>query len=247
MKRSLLLITLSTLFFFTGCATTTVPSDPKLHPEKYALQVLLIEVPVVDTEPTSAYAPAPKRNIEALLKNLNAIVTELPIVYAAIGETAINDQTETISAPKNYELKTDTNGVVRVIYSDDTKKVGQYVEMTLQKVENHRATCDLWFYNKSLQGMQKYNVAPATETQDAVTASMPIFRTQGMKTQVTLIPGNWISMGGLIGGTAKNAKNAVEKHTFVRILPPKGVPFNPTQPTPQVYRFPVSELEKTTP
>ncbi len=220
MKKLNLLTILAALLFIAGCSTIPAPSTPMPHPEKYALQILLIEVPAVGTEPTSAYAPAPRRNIEDLLKNPNATVTELPVVYAAIGETAINDQAETIPAPKNYELKTDTNGVVSVVYSDDKKKVGQYVEITLQKVEDNRATCDLWFYNKSLAGSFTYEVAPETKAQDAVTASMPKFKVQEMKTKITIVPKNWVSMGGLIGGTAKNAKTAVEKHTFVRILPP---------------------------
>ncbi len=252
MKKSLLLITLSALLFIAGCSTTSVPSTPKPHPEKYALQVLLIETPAIGTEPTSAYVPAPTRNIEALLKNPNATVTELPIVYAAIGETAINDQTKTISAPKNYELKTDTNGVIRVVYDNATAKVGQYVEMTLKKVENDEATFDLLFYEKSLQGMQRYDISPATESQDALTAFMPIFKMYKTDTDITLALESWLQMGGLIRetvqgiNTGKETKTAIEKHTFIRILPPKGVPVNPPKIDPTAYRFTPNNLTSPT-
>jgi hypothetical protein len=234
MKKSFLFTTLTALLFITGCSTTTVPSTPKPHPEKYALQALLIEVPAVGTKPASAYAPAPRRNIEALLKNPNATITELPIIYAAVGGTAINDQTETLSFPTTYEPQTDSNGVVSVVYNHHKDiKIGQYVEMTLQKVENGKATCDLWFYEKKFNGMQKYDVAPATETQDAVTASLPIFKGLEIKTKktLTLVPGAWISMGGM-----ENEK--IIKTVFLRILPPKGVEFAPPKKeTWRSYRF----------
>ncbi len=221
MKKPLLLTTLAALLFVAGCSTTTAPSTPKTHPEKYALQVLIIEIPAIGTKSTSAFAVVPTKDLNALLENPKATITEFPVVYAAIGETAVNDQTKTISAPKNYELKTDTNGVVSVVYIDDTAKVGRYVELTLQKVGGNQATCDLLFYEKSLRGMHKYDVAPLTETQDAVTASMPIFKMYKIDTNITLDFESWVPMGGLLGGTAKNTKTAAEKHTFVRILPPQ--------------------------
>lgn len=254
MKKAALFSTLTALLVVSGCSTPTVPSTPKQKSGKYALQILRIEVPANGTAPASSFTPAPTRDIEALLKNPQATVTEFPIVYAAIGETAINDQTESISFPESYELITNTNGVVSVVYNQHKDiKIGQYVELTLQKVENGNATCNLNFYERLLQGMQTYAVVPATKTQDAVTASLPIFKSVRMKTKMTLAPGTWISMGGLVGETVKKVntkeetKTVMERHLFVRILPPKGVPFQSTQPAPKVFRFPASELEKTTP
>lgn len=253
MEKILRFIALTVLLFIAGCSTPTTPSTPKQKPGKYVLQILHIEVPA-DGTAISSFTPVPTRDIEILLKNPKASVTEFPIVYAAIGGTAINDQTESVSFPENYKLMTNTTGAISVIYNQHKDiKLGQYVEMTLKKVDNGNAICDLNFYERSLQGMQIYAVAPATETQDAVTASLPIFKSRGMKTQMTLTPGSWISAGGVIGETVKDVntgqetKTAVEKHLFVRIIPPKGVPFNSTQLTPKVFRFPSSALEKTTP
>ena len=275
MKKSVFFSALAALLFIAGCSTTTVPSTPKPHPEKYALQVIRIEGPVDentsqavrDAIPADQYTGAlisksisssnglfatalrsspatsktkesrpftitkgkpPKQRIEALLNDPNAAIIEFPIVYAAVGETAINDQTETIHAPKTFEAKTEGNEVVGVIYSDETKKVGRYVEMTLKKVENGNATFDVWFFEKELFGMQKYQVAPATETQAVVTASLPIFKGLETKTKVTLALGSWIGMGGLISEQIDNADtkgktvNKTYRFLFLRILPPAG-------------------------
>jgi hypothetical protein len=280
MKKAALFSTLTALLFVSGCSTPTVPSTPKQKSGKYALQIIRIEAPVgEDTiqslpeehdallqQPTTTYRAARSipafgstnsfisPDIETLLNNPNAAITEFPIVYAGIGETGINDQTKTHSFPTTYELQTDSNRVVNVVYDNHKDiKIGQYVEMTLQKVENNTATCALQFYEKSLQGMQTYEVAPSTETQEAITASMPVFKQNGMNTKVNLALGSWISMGGLIREQTKDLSSGKIKktqtfiNTWIRILPPKGVPFQSTQPTPKVYHFPVSELEKTTP
>jgi len=226
MKKAFLFIVLTALLVITGCSTATVPSTPKPHPEKYALQILRIEAPASSTkipELTLGFSLNTEMRkppaIADLLNNPDAKVYELPVVYAGIGETAINDQTKIISAPKSYEPKVDTNGIVSVVYSDDTTKVGQYVEWTLQKVENGEVTCDLWFFDKSLVGSFKYEVAPATKTQDAVTAFMPKFKALEMKTKISITPGNWIPMGGL--SAAKNPTLVTDRHLFVQILPPQ--------------------------
>lgn len=189
-------------------------------------QVIQIEVPLPDKYATRSSLRTTSDDIEELLKTPDAVITEFPIVYAAIGETATNDQTEPISSPKTYKPTTDTNGVVSVVYSNEIAKVGRYVEMTLKKVENDCATCDLWFYAKSLAGMQKYEVASATETQACVTAALPIFKKWEVKTTTSLSPGMWLNMGGLISEKVENRtsgkveKTRIIKASFVRILPP---------------------------
>jgi len=221
MKKSLLLITLSALLFIAGCSTTSVPSTPKPHPEKYALQILKIGVPSPGTAMKSSIMLP--QDIDALLKNPSATISEFPIVYAAVGETAINDQTETLSFPTIYEPQTDSNGVVSVVYNHHKDiKIGQYVEMTLQKVESGQATCDLWFFDKSLAGSFTYEVAPATKVQDAVTATLPKFKALETKTEVTLVPGAWISMGGLTGTKKEGDQSTPTTIYFaIRILPPQ--------------------------
>ncbi len=232
MKKVFLLAVLVAPLLIAGCSTTTVPSTPEPHPEKYALQILMIEVPSPDIAMKS-YIMLPQ-DIDALLKNPNATISEFPIVYAAVGETAINDQTETISFPTMYEPQTDSNGVVSVVYNHHKDiKIGQLVEMTLQKVENGQATCDLWLYERTPRGMQNYNVAPATETQDAVTAFLPIFKGLETKTKMTLALGAWVSLGGIV-----NEQTKINKILLFKILPPKGVEFAPPKEEKWTsYRF----------
>lgn len=245
MKKITLFTALTALLFVAGCSTTTTLTTPEQHPEKYALQIIRIEVPVSDTyeklslcDMVSGFSEDMDMDMytdmdmdmDSLLKNPDAVITEYPIAYAAVGETGINDQTETVSMPESYEPKVDTNGVMTVVYQNKDIKLGQYVEMTLRKVENGAATCDLWFYEKSLQGMQQYSVAPAAETHAPVKASMPVFKKREMKTKITLAPGNWMSMGGLINEKTEDfssGKKAAPKTTrtetvlAIRILPPK--------------------------
>jgi len=258
------LFLLPTLLFITGCSTTTVPSAPKPHPEKYALQVILIEVPgeLANSSPitqgeksyflttpdakAAALARIPPQVTE-LLENPDAKISEYPVVYATVGETAINDQTETLSFPTTYEPQADSNGVVSVVYNHHKDiKIGKYTEWAPKKIENGAVTGDLWFYEKTLLGMQKYDVAPANGSHAPVSASLPIFKAREMKTKVTLVPGAWISMGGLTS-TKKEGDESTTTTTYfaIRTLPPKGIPFESTQPTPQVFRFPVSELIKS--
>ncbi len=240
MKKPLLLTALTALLLIAGCATPTVPSKPKPHPEKYALQVLVIEVPGNSANSSqttrgekSCFLTTPEAKAAALarippkvtelLENPDAKVSEFPIVYAAIGETAISDQTETLSFPTIYEPQADSNGVVSVVYTQHKDiKIGQYVEMTLQKVESGQATCDLWFFDKSLAGSFTYEVAPATKVQDAVTATLPKFKALETKTEVTLVPGAWISMGGLTGTKKEGDQSTPTTIYFaIRILPPQ--------------------------
>jgi len=244
MKKSLLLTSLIALLFIAGCSTTTIPSTPTPHPEKYALQIIRIDVPADSAETSSLFKPAPAKNVEDLLNNPKAVVTEFLVTYAALGETAINDQTEALSFPTMYEPQTDSNGVVSVVYNHHKDiKIGRLVEMTLQKVENGQVTCDLWLYEKTLRGMQKYNAAPATETQDAVTASLPIFRALETKTKMTLALGAWISMGGLTS-TKKEGDDSITTTTYfaIRTLPPKDVTINPPKIDSSAYKFTPDKL-----
>jgi hypothetical protein len=202
MKNTVLFPALTALLLVAGCSTTTTLTTPEKHPGKYALQVIQIEVPLPETHETLSSCAMISDDVESLLKNPQAVITEFPIVYAAVGETGINDQTETLTFPD----------------IDEPAKVGRYTEMTLQEVGNGMASCDLWFYNKSLQGMQKTG-----ET------SKPVFKKREMKTQIALVPGNWMSMGGSIIEKTEDfssGKKVLQKTTrtrtvlAIRILPP---------------------------
>jgi hypothetical protein len=202
---------------------------PKLIPEKYALQAIRIEVPFDQDGAMSSTLP-PSDEVEEMLKHPKAVLTEFPVVYAAVGETAINDQTKTIPVHTSFEVKTNSNGMIEVVYVDGTARIGRTVEITIQTIENSLATCALNLYENSLAGMQDYVAAPATETRKSVTASLPVFKMNRIKTSITGSPGSWLSMGSLIKD--EDGKFSPEKQmnpqtgvtrvsSFMRILPPK--------------------------
>ncbi|MDH3346021.1 MAG: hypothetical protein OEL75_02435 [Kiritimatiellaceae bacterium] len=146
-KTTLTFTTFSTLLFIAGCSTPTLdPLTPKQHPEKYTLQILRIETPIDErstepildenneraTEPSCVYS-APQITdlfttnalqsvsgpcIETRLSHPDVTMTEFPTVYANIGETAINDQTEPTSFPSIYTPEIDTNGDISVVYGN---------------------------------------------------------------------------------------------------------------------------------
>lgn len=199
MKKVARFPALTALLLVASCSTPTVPSTPKQIPEKYALQFIRIEAPTPDKPPTLSPLDTFSNDIDGLLKNPDAVVTEFPIVYAAVGETAVQDQTETITFPNNIK----------------PAKVGCYVKVTIEKAEKGTASCDLDVFNQTLQGMEQTGAVPT-----------PVLKQQSIKTQVSLASGDWMSMGGLIGetvkdiNTGKKTKTAMEKHLFVRIFPP---------------------------
>jgi hypothetical protein len=204
MKKTALFTAPIALLFIAGCSTTTTLTTPKQLPGKHALQVIHIEVPLPDTyETLSSYAMV-SDDIDSMLKNPQAVITEYPIAYAAVGETAINDQTETLIFPD----------------IDEPAKVGQYVELTLKEIDNGYALCDLWFFDQAFKGIHKID---ATST--------PVFTKQEMKTQIGLVLGTWFSMGGSTSETTENfcsGEKTPKKATrtkealFIRILPPAG-------------------------
>ena len=140
MQKSALFIALTALLLIAGCSTPIVPSTPKQHPDKYALQILRIEVPINESgakslrnqqsvllsnknestfllpkpiksnpvnqvsdtgDPLLNMLRASYKNIEELLNDPNATITEFPIVYAGIGETAITIKQKRFSHPKD--------------------------------------------------------------------------------------------------------------------------------------------------
>ena len=214
MKKTILFSILTAILFITGCTTPSTqkqcPQALEQIPGKYAVQVIQIEVPMNEEGTLSSLH---SDEVEELLKDSKAVLTEFPVVYAAVGETAVNDQTKTIPVHESFEVKTNSNGVIQIEYSDKTVKVGKYTSVTIKTVEKGIVSLDLWFYEKSLNGMQKYAVAPATKTQNAVTASLPLFKNDESRTSVSIIPDLWRSMGGLT--------NTNRVLLGIRILPPK--------------------------
>ncbi|MEI7851052.1 MAG: hypothetical protein WCH86_04405 [Kiritimatiellales bacterium] len=220
MKKIMLFSILTTFLFITGCSTTG-PCTPKQHPEKYAFQALWIEIPAEQVKQSQPHQFS-HDEIEALLKNPKAVLTEFPVVYAALGKTAVNDQTKKIPAHETYEVKADTNGIIKVVYIDGNVRVGRSAEIIIQKVEKNHATCALNLYANSLSGIQEFAVAPATETRKSITASLPLFKRKSMKTTMDIPFETWRPAGSIM--QTNNGLPVLNLWTS-RLIPPKGAKF----------------------
>jgi hypothetical protein len=261
MKKIALFLTLTAILFVAGCSTPSAPatpSTPKQKPGKYALQFIRIEVPLPDTHTTlSSYAMV-SDDIDGLLKSPEAVIIEYPIVYAAVGETTVNDQTTPYRSFQTYEVEADEKGNPKVVYGDEeVVGLGRFVEFTVNGVENGMVSYHVVARDTELAGMQKYDTGVPDENQKKLTASLPVFKKTGIDTEMTQTPGEWIGMGGLTQEKTENFSSGkksppkikrTKKVSFIRIIPPKGVPFKATQPKKNQGTFvPFSELKKTTP
>jgi len=223
MNKTLLLNALIALTI-TGCSTPTTPSGPKPHPEKYALQIVMIEVPGDSgsgCSTTQSFAPVPGTppEITELLENPDATISEFPVVYAGIGETATADQTKPYPLPNTYEFVYDENGDPQVAYGDEVVQMGRSVELTIYEVKTDEVSYNMKVDDRELQGVQNFDVEDK-KTGKKVAMSMPIFRMKSIDTKMKQTPGAWVSMGGL-AGAKKEGDEATSTYVAVRILPPQ--------------------------
>lgn len=219
---------LPALLLISGCTTAPVssPRTPQPHPTKFALQLLRIEVPIPDIHTTISSLSMVSDDIDALLKNPEVVVSEFPIVYASVGETAIDDQTTPYPTPKTIEAARDEKGNLTVVSSDETSAVGRYVEFTIYEIKNDSVSYHIVASNTQLAGEQHVKLkAPDGET-DTICATRPIFRRNKIDTELTQAPDTWLNMGGSISEkieyrtSGKVKKTRVKKTSFVRILSP---------------------------
>lgn len=200
MKKTTFFTALIALLLTAGCSTTTTTttttlSTPEPHPEKYALQVISIEVPLPDTyDSLSSYA-AVSDDVDTLLKNPQAVITEFPIVYAAVGETGMNDR----------------NGNRHITFDEETTELGYAVEFTVKEVENQAVEVCIIAKKTELGGMQKREGKEPR----------PLFKRTGLDTEILLNTGVWVLMGGAISEKTDTAKSKRTKRvTAIQILPP---------------------------
>ena len=212
MKKALLFTSLAALLFVAGCSTA-IPSTPDPHPEKYTLQILQIETPTVDAETTSTFTPAPPVDVDALLKNPKTSITEFPIVYAAVGETATNDQTKPYLLPDTYEIH-DKDGQLLLTSGDEIARIGRSVEFTVFEIKDGLVSYQMKVDDHTVNGSHHYDLADK-KSGKTVAVSLPSFNTKKIDTKMKQYPGNWISMGGLT--TTSNTTS----YFAVRILPPQ--------------------------
>jgi len=240
MKKAALFSALTTLLV-TGCSTVA-PAPPyttKQHPEKYLFQMVAVDIPENPSKQDSLFTPP---TIDELLLLPEATVFEFPVVYASLGETVINDQTKPLVVnERTYKLKPSRFfGKDRIIYDQETVKIGGYSEVSFEKLEDRGALCHLKFSRKELNGYREESIAPPIPDKD-MRVSIPFFRAIGQNGKFDCLRvGTWVSMGNVSrirnteNSSAKESGTSASTYLFVRILPPEGVAFE-TSPPPIVW------------
>jgi hypothetical protein len=235
MKKAALFSTLTALLVVSGCSTVppAPPYTTKQHPEKYLFQMVSVDLPGALSEPVS---------MDSLSLHPEATVFEFPVVYASPGETVINDQTKPLVVnERTYKLKPSRFfGKDRIIYDQETVKIGGYSEVSFEKLEDRGALCRLKFSRKDLNGYREESIAPPIPDKD-MRVSIPFFRAIGQNGKFDCLRvGTWVSMGNVSrirnteNSSAKESGTSASTYLFVRTLPPEGVAFE-TSPPPIVW------------
>ena len=206
-----LLACLFTVVLITGCSTT--PSSPKPHKTKYAFQCLQVSIPeevaqaiAIDINDPGQKITQPQ--IDMVIKHPEATIIRLPIVYAGLGESATNDQTETVDMPVDAEI---VDG--EIVYKKEPLKVGKEVSVEVLKAEDNIVSYKIHLMNKKLIG---FDVVHRTEEGQEV--RMPFFEIRGVDTKITQAADSWISAGGLVEQQGTEPKT----HTIllIRVIGP---------------------------
>ena len=211
-----LILSLFAIVLITGCST--VPSEPKPHESKFAVQVIEITL----SEPAPQIFPL--EEVLALIDENKDDILEYPIVYAAVGETAKVDETETVSIPEQFEI---VEG--KAVGIEQTHKLGLSVEATflermilqsqdesigdvlVEYTGNDSVLLKLHTFRKELVG---YDTQKLT---DEIEVKIPHFSKLEANTRLINKTGLWAVIGG-----NTDSKTGLSKFICVRVIPPTG-------------------------
>lgn len=205
------------LSLLTGCSTElySAPYTTKQHPKKYLFQMISVDLPK---------NLQPHILTDGLIFNPKATVFEFPVVCASPGETVINDQTKPLLVNKTtYKLKPARFfGQDRIVYDQETVKIGSYSEVQFEELTDRGALCVLKFSRKELIGFREEQVGTNQDTR----VSIPVFREDKLNAKVDcLLIGAWVRSEAHPARITDNSTTNFVTYTAVRLLPPKGVPF----------------------
>jgi len=189
-------ISLFAAALLSGCSTT--PSNPRPHPEKYTFQVISIEIPDFDSSTPLSEA----------INHPDATIHEYPIVLAGVGESQINDQTESVSFPEDYSI---VDG--KAIAKEKTVKLGYSVSIQFTELKNELIQYHLQTYYREVAGHDKHEIG------DGITVSMPYFKSRRLDTDLSQAVNSWVVYGGLVDEKSDGTK--LTHMIGVRIIPPK--------------------------
>jgi hypothetical protein len=146
--------------------------------------------------------------IDMAVNHPEATIIRLPIVYAGIGESATNDQTETVEMPFDVDI---VDG--EVVYEKKPLKVGKAVSVEALKAEDHLISYKIHLLNRKLIG---FDVVHRTEEGQEV--KMPFFEVTEVNTKITQAADSWIVTGGVIAQQGTEPK--IHRMLLVRVIAP---------------------------
>lgn len=189
-----------------GCSTH--PTNLKPVKDKYTFQALSISLPLTDSRMLNAQPPS-LEEIEALFKNPNAEIIEFPVVYAGVGETVTNAQTEVYEANVDYEIIDD-----ELIYHKDEIDIGKKSIFSVYEIlGDGSVNCAFDILHRQLIGTESF------QPEEGIEVEIPHLGGHGLESKLTLPPDTWHRMGGPI----KEREDGTKMHEIIyfRVLPPK--------------------------
>ncbi len=207
MLRILLVFALLTSI---GCST--IPSSPEPHADKYAIQILEVDMPVgLSTKDYIQYEPGSRpgsQHVEKIMLDPDAKVYEHPLVYADVGTPTILDQTEARSFVEDFTIE---GGKVKT--SKKGYQLGTRIEVTLKDADRQQVSFHINLETKKLKGYDTIEAAGQK-------VKMPVFSEKQINTELQQAVNAWTSLGS-IDGTSHGDKNDFRKYYAVRIIPPQ--------------------------
>jgi len=148
-----------------------------------------------------------QEQVEEILKHSETTTVTFPVVYAGLGESATNDQTETV------EMTTDADIVEgKVVYKKEPIKVGMMVSVEVLEAEDNRVCYKLNIMNKDLIGYDTH------QPEEGLEVRMPFFEARSIDTKITQAPDSWRYVGGTINQQGTEPK--IHTMLLFRVIAP---------------------------
>ncbi len=180
-----------------------VPQLPAPNGGQYAIELFKIETP----HPFDQLSfKQDDEVIEHMFTASENTVSSLPVMYANIGETVENDQTEKVLLPEDYNV---VGG--KPVPINKLQHLGTRTRVTLKKASQTTATLHLNFHHQVLQGYETYKLGREVEVE------IPYFETRKVDTVIVQKLGSWIVVGGI---ESKEEGSIKTSYYIIRISKP---------------------------
>lgn len=217
-----------------GCSTN--PTNLKPVKDKYTFQALFVFLPLTESRMLPVQPPS-QEEIETLFKNPNAEIIEFPVVYAGIGETVTNAQTEVYMANVDADV---IDGQLTHIEKEAIDLGNTSIFSVHDILEDGSVSCTYNVIHTRLIGTDIYKFADGIEvefphietfsqgipvgtfeTDEGIEEEIPLFEieTRAPVRPRTLLSNIWYREGGLVDERDDGTK--MHLIVYLRVLPPK--------------------------